>query len=350
MIDPAPSPVADRAIAATKDFLEGADFNGTVRVSVAGEPVFEHVGGFANRADRVPVQIDTRFGIASGTKTFTAVSICRLVDRGAVAFDTPVIEVLPPERRPAKMAPDVTVHHLLTHTSGISDYYDEAALGPAAFGLLWDEIPSYSIRTCADFLPLFKDLEPRAAPGGTTGSYCSAGYILLGLIVEKLSATSYIDFVAAEVFEPAGMHDSAFFALDSVNERVAVGYVATEDGGWKTNHYSIPIVGTSDGGAFSTVGDLDRFLTALVSETLMSPDTWAAMSHPHVGIGEVSYGYGLWISKGSGVRWIGVAGADPGFSARTFHYPDLDMNVAMLGNSVDEVDDVVQVFRDAVNK
>ena len=350
MIDSGASSVVDRAIAATRDFLEGADFNGTVRVSVTGEPVFEHAGGLANRADRVPVQIDTRFGIASATKTFTAVSICRLVERGAVAFDTPVAEILPPERRPTKMAPDVTVHHLLTHTSGISDYYDEAALGPAAFGLLWDEIPTYSIRTCADFLPMFKDLEPRAAPGGRDGSYCSAGYILLGLIVEELSGSNYIDFVTAEVFEPAGMHDSAFFALDGVHERVAVGYVPTDDGGWKTNHYSIPIVGTSDGGAFSTVGDLDRFLTALVSERLMSPDTWELMSHPHVAIGELSYGYGLWISTGSGVRWIGVAGADPGFSARAFHYPEMDTNVAMLGNSVEEVDDVVQVFRDAVNQ
>ena len=350
MIDLAANSVVDRAIAATKEFLEGADFNGAVRVSVAGKSVFEHAGGFANRADRVPVQIDTRFGIASATKTFTAVSICRLVDRGAVALDTPVIEVLPAERRPTKMSPDVTVHHLLTHTSGISDYYDEALLGPAAFGLLWDEIPTYSIRTCADFLPMFKDLEPRAAPGGNEGSYCSAGYILLGLIVEELSATNYIDFVAAEVFEPAEMHDSAFLALDGVNERVAVGYVATEDGGWKTNHYSIPIVGTSDGGAFSTVGDLDRFLTALVSERLMSPDTWALMRHPHVAIGKLSYGYGLWMSKGSEAGWVGVAGADPGFSARAFHYPEMDVNVAMLGNSVEEVDDVVQVFRDAVNK
>lgn len=350
MIEPDASRVVGEAISATRSFLDNADFNGAVRVTVAGDPVFEHAGGFANRADRVPVQIDTRFGIASVTKTFTAVSICRLVDRGAVAFDTPVIEVLPSDRRPTRMSPDVTVHHLLTHTSGISDYYDEATLGAAAFGLLWDEIPTYSIRDPADFLPMFKDLEPRAAPGGTDATYCNAGYILLGLIVEELSATSYIDFVAAEIFEPAGMHDSAFFALDGVNERVAVGYVATEDGGWKTNHYSIPIVGTSDGGAFSTVGNLGRFLTALDTGVLLEPATWAVMNHPHVAMEDFSYGYGLLIAATDRFRSFGHGGADPGFSARAYRYPELDMNVTMLGNTIEEADDVITVFREALNR
>ena len=343
-------PAVTEALSATKGFLEGADFNGTMRVSVAGEPVFEHAGGLANRADRVPVESSTRFGIASFTKTFTAVSICRLVDRGVVAFETSVAEVLPPESRPTKMSPDVNVHHLLTHTSGISDYYDEAALGAAAFGLLWDEIPTYSIRDPADFLPMFKDLEPRAAPGGDEASYCNAGYILLGLLIEELSKTSYIDFVVAEVFEPAGMSDSAFFALDEVNERVAVGYVATDDGGWKTNHYSIPIVGTSDGGAFSTVGDLDRFLSALDSGVLLSPDTWSTMCHPHVGMEDYFYGYGLLLAEADRFKSFGHGGADPGFSARAYRYPDLDMNVAMLGNTIDETDAVIAVFREALNR
>lgn len=343
-------PIVSAALKATEGFLADGEFNGTVRISIAGDAVLKHASGLANRADRVPISIDTRFGIASVTKMFTAAAVARLVDRGSVTFDTPVTDVLPADQHPNALTPEITVHHLLTHTSGLADYYDETTLGAAAFEYVWETIPTHTVRTPADFLPLFKDLPPLAAPGSTEASYCSAGYILLGLIIEAISGSSYIEFVTTEIFAPAGMQDSAFFALNDVQERVAIGYIATEDGGWKTNLYAIPIVGGPDGGAYSTVGDLDRFLTALDSGVLLKPETWAAMCHPHVGMEELSYGYGLVIAERDRFKSFGHGGADPGFGARAYRYPTLDMNMTMLGNTIDEVDDVVAVFRKALNK
>lgn len=294
--------------------------------------------------------MDTRFGLASVTKSFTATAIGRLVDRGSIAFDMPVADVLPAHQHPAALTQEITVHHLLTHTSGLADYYDEATLGAAAFEHIWEKIPTHAVRGPADFLPLFKDLPARTTPGGSEGWYTNAGYILLGLIIEAVSQQRYIDFVEAEVFRAAGMQDSAFIALNDVEERVAVGYIATDDGGWKTNHFAVPIVGGPDGGAYSTAGDLDRFLTSLDSGVLLQPETWAAMCYPHVGMDDAAYGYGLIIANVDRFRCFGHGGADPGFGARAYRYPTLDMNMTMAGNTIDEVDEVVAVFRAALSR
>lgn len=335
----------ERAVAALRDHLSRAEFSGTVRVSTGGSVLLEHAGGFANRADRVPNEIDTRFGTASLTKSFTAASICRLVDQGLASFDARAIDVLPAGKRPSTLSDRVTLHHLLTHTSGIADYYDEVALGPAAFELVWAEHPSYLFREPSDFLPLFEDIPSICEPGGTEGHYCNAGFILLGLVIEELSGRSYIDYVEQEIFRTAGMNDSGFFAMDDVRERVATGYVARNRGEWKTNHYAIPTVGGPDGGAFSTVRDLETFLDALSGEVLFGEGTWNLMRTPHANIEGTSYGYGLWMNQTRRGLTYGGAGADPGFSARAFHYPEIDLTVVMLGNTIYETDEPVRIFR-----
>ena len=335
----------ERAVAALHDHVTHGEFSGVIRVSAGTSMFWEHASGYANRADRVPNRIDTRFGIASLTKSFTAAAICRLVDQGHATFDARVIDLLPAAKRPSTLSEEVTLHHLLTHTSGIADYYDEVALGPEAFELVWAEHPSYRFREPIDFLPLFADLPPRRAPGGTEGSYCSAGYILLGLIVEELSDRSYSSYVETEIVAAAGMADSGFFAMDEVRERVAIGYVGSDDEGWRTNHYAIPIVGGPDGGALSTVRDLEVFLRALATGVFFGAQTWAAMRRPHVHMEGLSYGYGLWMKETQRGWTVGGAGADPGFSARAFRYPDLDLNVTMLGNTIYETDEPMRIFR-----
>lgn len=335
----------ERAVTVLRDHLSRADFSGTVRVSTGDSVLLEYAGGYANRADGVPNEIGTRFGTASLTKSFTAASICRLVDQGLTNFDARAIDILPADKRPSTLSERVTLHHLLTHTSGIADYYDEEALGPAAFELVWAEHPSYLFREPIDFLPLFKDIPPMREPGGVEAHYCNAGFILLGLVIEELSGRSYIDYVEQEIFGTAGMNDSGFFAMDDVRKRVAVGYVARSEGGWKTNHYAIPAVGGPDGGAFSTVRDLETFLDALSGEVVFGERTWNLMRTPHVSIEGVSYGYGMWMNQTRRGLTYGGAGADPGFSARAFRYPEIDLTVVMLGNTIYETDEPMRIFR-----
>jgi CubicO group peptidase (beta-lactamase class C family) len=334
-----------RAVEAVTAHLDGIEFSGTIRISVGDDVLLEHASGFANRADRVPNEIGTRFGTASLTKSFTAASICRLMDTGAAAFDSRVVDILPATHRPTHISADATLHHLLTHTSGIADYYDEDALGPAAYELIWHEHPSYLFRRPADFLPLFKDMPALGPPGGTEGHYCNAGYIMLGLVIEELSGRPYIDYVEDQIFKTAGMNDSGFFAMDEPRERVAIGYIESDDGGWRTNHYAIPIVGGADGGAYTTVRDLEIFLRALEGGVFFGPEAWKAMSAAHVTFEETAYGYGMY-NGDTGIGPIfGGAGADPGFSARALRFPEADTNVMMLGNSIFETDGPIGVWR-----
>ncbi len=97
----------------------------------AGDVVFEGSYGLADRAAGIPITPATRFGLASVTKMFTAVAVVDLVASGSLTFETPVVDVLPPERRPSTLLPEVTVHHLLCHTSGIADYCEEDEDSPA---------------------------------------------------------------------------------------------------------------------------------------------------------------------------------------------------------------------------
>lgn len=337
-----------RAVASVERYLSGAPFSGVVRISSGEEVLLEHASGLANRADGVPNLIDTRFGLASVTKAFTAAAVCRLVDQGTATFGSRIVDLLPEDKRPSTLSGAVTLHHLLTHTSGIADYFDEVNLGAAAYDQVWLDHPSYMFRQPADFLPLFIDLPPLREPGGSAASYCNAGFILLGLVIEELSGSRNAEYVEQEIFRAAGMSDSGFFALDEVRERVAIGYVELADGTWKTNSFSIPILGGPDGGAFSTTRDLATFLNALPGGVFFGSETWKLMSTPHVSMDDISYGFGLNLFEHGRTSCFGHGGADPGFSARAYRYPELDLDVAMLGNTINETDAIIETFRSGI--
>ena len=126
---------------------ERSPFSGVIYVREEGEVVLAQGYGFANRSDQLPNTIHTRLGIASGAKTFTSVAVCQLVERGLVTFDTPLkdcLDIAFPHFDPA-----VTLHHLLSHSAGIPDYFDEAVMDD--YEALWRERPMYTIRTPGTF-------------------------------------------------------------------------------------------------------------------------------------------------------------------------------------------------------
>jgi CubicO group peptidase (beta-lactamase class C family) len=326
------------------------DLSGSVLMTRAGEVVFEGSYGYADRATRTPVTPATRFGLASVTKMFTAVAIVDLVTSGAVRFETPVVDVLPPGRRPSTLLPDVTIHHLLCHTSGIADYCEEDEDSPAYledYGSLWERLPSYTIERPADFLPLFGDLPPYRGPG-TQFQYCNAGYIVLGLVIEELTGRPYIDVVQERVFDRAGMTASGFLRLDEALPDVAVGYRprTNADEPWRTNVYSIPVVGGADGGAMSTTHDLDRFLHLYADGTLLGEHLDRVIA-PHGDAGDGFFeGYGVHLYPDG--RY-GHGGGDPGVAVIVNRWPDDDVHVIVLCNMEDlagEVrDQVVAAWR-----
>ena len=309
------------------------DLSGGVLVTQAGSTLFEGCYGFADRANGSPVTPRTRFGLASFTKMFTAVAVCDLVAVGGLKFDTAITDVLPPARRPSTLNPGVTVHHLLTHTSGIADYAEETEDSPrylADYGKLWVDRPSHRMERPGHFLPLFSDLEPYRPPG-ERWQYSNAGFIVLGLVVEEVTGRPYTEFVQERVFDRAGMAASGFFRLDEARADVAVGYLPdrSPDGLWRSNIYMIPVIGGADGGAFSTTHDLDLFLRCYADGTLLGTVRAVALArHADAGHGYHS-GYGvLHYPDGR----YGHGGGDPGVEVLVHRFPDQDAHVIVLCN------------------
>ncbi len=311
-------------------------FSGVVRITQGEQELWSGAYGYASRAWQVPNTLDTRFDTASITKVFTAVAALQLVDQGKLALDTRVIERL--GLTGTTISPEVTVHQLLSHSSGIADDADEEA--GESYEALWQERSNYLVTTTADFLPGFIHKPANFAPGQGC-RYCNVGYILLGLLIEQASGLVYRDYVRQHIFAPAGMAHSGFFAMHQVEPKVAEGAdpIRDEAGaitGWKRNIYSYPPIGSPDGGAHVTAADLDRFLRQLKAGRLLSPGMTTAILTPqaHHSEEEGWAGYGLWfkVDPASQVAWYQKEGINAGVSGMLRHYPAQDLSVVVLSN------------------
>jgi CubicO group peptidase (beta-lactamase class C family) len=318
-------------------------FSGVVALYRGGTALFENAYGFANRAWSIPNRLDTRFRIASVSKLFTAVAILQLIDRDQLALDTRVTDLL--QLAPTTISPDVTIHHLLTMTAGIADWFEESEDWEMAWEQLAQQHPIHRLRTNRDYLPLFAQ-KPPVAMLGARHQYSNASYILLGLAIEQIAGGSYFDYIRQHIFSPAAMSRSDFIALDEVAPDVAEGYIPVAGAGgaiigWRRNLYATTPAAAADGGAISTTADLHRFVEAIRNHALLSEaSTWLLLT-PHVDESEEphrgyhwKYGYGSYFLVGDRGKVIrsGLPGEEAGVSCRLFHYPQHQLDLIVLGN------------------
>ena len=205
---------AEAAAATGRELRQLADadqFSGVVLLAKAGKPFFHQAYGMANRDFGVPNRPDTKFNIGSINKVFTQVAIGQLLQQGKLALDDTIRKHLPDYSGPA--ADRITIQQLLTNTSGLGD----------TFGERYDATPKDRLRTLSDYLPLFVG-DPLLFDPGTSRKYSNAGYVVLGLVVEKLSGQGYHDYVRQHIFGPAGMINSDAYPQDEVVANRAVGY------------------------------------------------------------------------------------------------------------------------------
>ncbi|MCY7322347.1 MAG: beta-lactamase family protein [Phormidesmis sp. CAN_BIN36] len=229
--------------------IEEHAFSGVISIRQRDHVLYARAAGYADRSNKVENSLETRFGIASGTKFFTALAIGKLIEAQKLSFSTPLKDCI--ALGFPRYSQEITIRHLLTHTSGIPDYYDEEKI--ADFDQFTLSIPWYALRGPRDYLATFPDEAMKFAPGERF-SYSNGGYILLGVVIEELTGMKYQDFVEQAIFKAIGMNHSGYFALNKLPEKTAMGYVEEKEG-WRTNIFNLPIVGASDGGAFTTVHD-----------------------------------------------------------------------------------------------
>lgn len=320
-------------------------FSGSVFVKDGDNILADVSYGYANRSEKLKNQTETRYGIASGCKIFTSIAICQLIEEGKLSYDSTLRECIDFPFFDEK----ITIQHLLTHTSGIPDYFDEEEMED--FEELWIKNPMYHIRCLKDFLPLFQYKDMKSQPGERF-HYNNAGYILLGLIIEQASGLVFTDYVEERIFKKVDMVDSGYFAFDSLPEKTALGYIDYPDGSWKTNIYSLPAKGGSDGGAFVTVRDMVKIWEALLNHQLLSEVHFNQLLTARSKVKEDSfYGFGIWIKKNEkGIFKYHLMGYDPGVSFHTAVYPGSSLKVVVCSNQSAGAFDMMSGIEDELMK
>ena len=314
--------------------IEEHAFSGVISIRRQDTVLYERASGYADRSNKIENRLTTRFGIASGTKFFTALAIGKLIEAQKLSFDTKLKDCI--ALNFPRYSPEITIRHLLTHTSGIPDYYDEEKISD--FDTFTLSTPWYALKGPRDYLAVLPDEPMKFAPGERF-SYSNSGYILLGVVIEELTGQKYQDFVEQAIFKAIGMDQSGYFALNKLPENTALGYVEEAEG-WRTNVYNLPIVGASDGGAFTTVQDIETLWKAFWGFAILPKALVEIYTRPYVkpatGREHTYYGHGIWMREdASRNREEYITGCDAGVSFRSIVNRATELQITVLSNTTD---------------
>jgi CubicO group peptidase (beta-lactamase class C family) len=324
------------------DLAARDEFSGTVRLAHRNRTVLVRSYGMADKQRAIPNGPDTAFALASVTKMFTATAIAHLAQRGKLTYQATLGSYL--DGFPSSIADKVTVHHLLTHTSGLGDYHAMPGFADAA--ARW----TTQAQAMAGITEFIKRSE-LAFPPGADWAYSNSGFHLLGAIVEKASGRSYFDYVRQNVFAAAGMTNTRFLTAPEweADRKLAHPYHRDAQGRWVDG---IPdfgyVVSTPAGDAFSTCADMDRFGRFLWQERIVDHGQTALMLSgkvlpaipagppppPGGGAPRVIFQcYGP-LGRLSGGQWaFGHGGGNSsGVSTSIDIYPESDWTVVVLAN------------------
>jgi CubicO group peptidase (beta-lactamase class C family) len=311
-----------------KNYAESINFSGDISLYRKNETIFHQAFGYRDRANCIANTTDTRFGIASGTKLFTALGILKLVDQGHISLDTTPSSLLKEDL--SFIDKKATIKHLLCHTSGIYDYYDEDVIKD--FDTFKIAIPWNELETPSDYLPLFSGQKPKF-PAGSGVSYSNGGYVFLAYLIEHVTGKLYRDFIEGEILKPLGMHRSGFYAFDKLPENTAWGYIHDGDS-FETNIYQLPIRGGGDGGMYTTGEDLHMFWNNLFTAQIISKETLNLMTTKHSSLWEnsSSYGLGIYLLHDGTYPGYYITGVDAGVGFHSRFIPGTGININIFSN------------------
>jgi D-alanyl-D-alanine carboxypeptidase len=300
--------------------------SGVLLVAKDGKTVASKAAGIANKATNAAIDLDTKFNLGSMNKMFTSVAIAQLAQAGRLSFTDTVGKHLT-DYPNKEVADKVTIHHLLTHTSGLGMYWNEKWMAQRE-----------KLLTVAAHLPLFASDPPSFAPGEKF-QYSNSGFMVLGAIIEKVSGQDYYSYMQEHVFKPAGMSDTGFYEPGKETPNLAIGYTTRSEDGKpleeaRDNSDMREVKGGPAGGGYSTAPDLVKFHQALLSHKLLDKKHTELITTGKVdGPRGSRYAYGFGDNSGSGKRSIGHNGGAPGIAADFAMFPDSGYTSVALMNS-----------------
>jgi len=303
------------------DNLNQDEFSGTVLVAHNDKILEERAYGLASIEYNVKNTVDTKFNIASITKLFTAVATLQLYEQGKIKLNSPIGAYLPDY--PNKFVRDsVTVHQLLTHTSGLNNFYVADS----------DKMKNLDYKKISDFVPIFANDTLLSKPG-TKYNYSATGMVVLGLIVEKVSGKNYYDYLRENIFKPSEMPNTTELEIDSIVNNKASGYTSMfgENTTLKKNDYYL--TKASPGGFhYSTISDLFNFSKALRNNKLLKKETTELMLAPKVKGYNTHLGYGIDIDQRYNQTIIGHSGGWYGIHCELMDFMNDHYTVVVLSN------------------
>jgi len=294
-------------------------FSGAALVAKNGKTVFSQAYGLADREKKTANTLKTRFRLGSMNKMFTAVATLQLVQSGKLDLKAPFGNYL--TDYPNKdVASKVTIEQLLSHTGGTGDI----------FGPDFDK-NRLELKTLQDYVKLYGSRAAEFA-AGSRWQYSNYGFLLLGVLIEKVSGQSYYDYVRDHIFKPAGMAATASEPEDQVVPDRSVGYTRFTGGNLQPNTDTLPYRGTSAGGGYSTVEDLLKFATALQTNKLLNAQHTEMLTTGRVDTPGGKYAYGFQEAMVNGVRCFGHGGGAPGMNGELKICPGPGYVIALLAN------------------
>ncbi|XEC92952.1 serine hydrolase domain-containing protein [Paenibacillus tarimensis] len=296
-------------------------FSGAILVARHGEVLFKAAYGMASKGYAVNNGTDTKFNLGSMNKMFTAVTIAHLAEQGIVNVEEVVGKYLPDF--PSRLS-QITVHQLLTHTSGMGTYWNDKYIASIA-----------RIKSVKDYTRLFIE-DPLLFEPGAKWEYSNAGYIVLGAIIESVTGKDYFEVVKEVVYKPAHMFNTDCYDLEYDVPNLAIGYTryGVEDKGvWRNNLFLHVVKGGPAGGGYSTVEDLFNFDIAIRGNKLLGSEWTERVTRGKVELtADFKYGYGFGEKTLKGERIIGHNGGFPGISSTLNMYMNSGYTLAVMSN------------------
>ncbi len=297
------------------------DFNGAMLVMQKGKVMYKKAFGLADREWNIANTVETKFRIGSVTKQFTAACILQLAEQGKLSLDDKLTKYVPDYPK----GDSITIHMLLNHTSGITNYTNLAEFWPKAVLPLSTD----------SMIALFKNRPLDFSPG-TKWNYSNSGFFLLGVIVEKASGKTFSAYLNENIIAKIGLTNTSMDRLDSVLAFRAKGYDKNQQGVWSHAMY-ISMEGPYSAGAIvSTVDDLYRWTKALHNNKILSAASTQKMMTPYLN----KYGYGIGIDSLKTHKRVSHNGGIPGFVTNLSYYPADDVCVVVVSNNGSNSDGV----------
>lgn len=313
-------------------------FSGVVLVAKKGTPVYKYTTGFANLDYRVQCALSTRFNMANVTQTMTAIAILQLAEQGRIDLYAPIAAYFPDF--PPEVSSTITIHHLLTHTSGLMDYYN------------MDEYIEYflDIDNIGDLIALILS-KPMEFTPGTRYKVSNSGYVLLAAIIERMSGVSYPKYIKKNIFSKAKMKDSGLYTWSESVDNKAIGYTKDSRLGLST---SPDFWGAYPFGAdaiYCDIEDLLAFGQALNGTSLLSEEYKELMYTPYIKGDTITndetwkydVGYGWHVKDINGKRVYHQGGAIDGLSVQFRRYIDTDYTVMVLSNRYEKIAEKIAI-------